>query len=247
MPTFEIICLANSFKHGGRCIAGFKTDGSGWIRPVSKKIDGTLYEEHYQLSDGGVPVLFSILRIECYKPNPQCHQPENWVVSEGTWEQVGMAKIEQLNQLLAYEIHQASKGSALLGNCSDRWEWNGLQENPIAHSLCLIKPQNLMWKILTSRYSDKRKVRAIFNLQDIQYDLGITDPEWIELINPLPDGEYDSEDLINELELEDFDPDKFLLTISLGEPFQPPLEESDYCFKLVAAVINTQKVRALLS
>jgi hypothetical protein len=35
MPTFEMICLAKSSKRGGICIAGLKTDGSGWLRPVS--------------------------------------------------------------------------------------------------------------------------------------------------------------------------------------------------------------------
>lgn len=27
MPVVEMVCLANSYKHGGRCVAGLRTDG----------------------------------------------------------------------------------------------------------------------------------------------------------------------------------------------------------------------------
>ncbi|MFO0968577.1 MAG: hypothetical protein U0793_23720 [Gemmataceae bacterium] len=42
MPYVDLICLANSWKHGGRCVAGIKIDGSGWIRPVGSFADGIL-------------------------------------------------------------------------------------------------------------------------------------------------------------------------------------------------------------
>jgi hypothetical protein len=49
MPTVEIICLANSRKHSGRCVAGLRTDGQGWIRPVGPSDNGTLFPWHYTL------------------------------------------------------------------------------------------------------------------------------------------------------------------------------------------------------
>ncbi|MGI8908886.1 MAG: dual OB domain-containing protein [Candidatus Sumerlaeaceae bacterium] len=36
MAWTEIICLANSRKHGGRCVAGLRTDGGGWVRLACK-------------------------------------------------------------------------------------------------------------------------------------------------------------------------------------------------------------------
>ncbi len=33
MPQFGIICLANSRKNGGHCVAGLRMDGGGWLRP----------------------------------------------------------------------------------------------------------------------------------------------------------------------------------------------------------------------
>jgi len=134
MPVFEIVCLANSLKYGRRCIAGIKTDSSGWLRPVSQSEDGALGEEHYLLEDRQEPQLFSILKINCSQPCPQPHQPENWYVSRQWWERwqfVGMATIEQLNRLLADEIKRATNNPNLLGNQSDRTHWDSLQANPL--------------------------------------------------------------------------------------------------------------------
>ena len=244
MPTFEIICLANSLKHGGRCIAGFKTDGSGWFRPVSAKADGTLYEEHYALANGRKPQLFSIIEIECDRRHSRPHQPENWQISDRSWQFVGWPTTQQLNQLLKAEIQKAHRLSGLLGNQSDRLEFDRLRENPPEASLCLVKPKKIRWLISTR--SQKRKFRAIFNLNGIQYNLGITDPAWRTQLERLEDGQYNCQQVITTLNLSSFDPDKFLLTISLSEPFQPTEDEPFYCFKLVAAVINTTDVKTFL-
>jgi hypothetical protein len=80
MPTFEIICLASSDKKSGRCTAGLKTDGSGWLRPVSIQSDGTLFPENYVLDNDREPQLFDVLEIECSEHRPERHQPENWVI-----------------------------------------------------------------------------------------------------------------------------------------------------------------------
>ena len=115
MQTFEIICLANSLKHGGRCIAGIKTDGSGWLRPVSGRGDGTLYEEHYTLANGEQPKLFDILQIPCQEPDPRDYHPENWAIAPKKWRQKGTASINQLNQLLTKEFNSTIHASNLLG------------------------------------------------------------------------------------------------------------------------------------
>ncbi|MGK7925738.1 MAG: hypothetical protein AB4290_10910 [Spirulina sp.] len=244
MPTFEIICLANSLKHGGRCIAGFKTDGSGWLRPVSPHANGTLYNEHYTLEGGREPELFNILKIDCDRLHSRPHQPENWVVSDGQWQFMGWPTTQQLNQLLKREIQKASSSATLLGNQSDRIEFDTLQENPAAASLCLIKPKEIIWKIDT--LPRKRKFRAIFSLNGVEYDLSITDPQWKSWLERLDDGEYSCQQAIAQLNLKNFNPEKFLLTIGLSEPFQPSDDEPLYCFKLVAAVMNASYVKTLL-
>ena len=128
MQTFEIICLANSLKHGGRCIAGIKTDGSGWLRPVSGRGDGTLYEEHYTLTNGREPKLFDILQILCQEADPRDYHPENWAIASQKWRHQGMTTINQLNQLLTKEFKSAIQSTHLLGTQSDRLKVDNLSK-----------------------------------------------------------------------------------------------------------------------
>ncbi|MDB9315348.1 hypothetical protein PN462_19690 [Spirulina sp. CS-785/01] len=244
MTKIEFICLAKSYKYGGRCIAGIKTDGSGWFRPISDDPTGTLHEEHYLINPYQEPQLFDILRIECTHPSPQTHQPENWQISDKRWKWIGRSTVEQLNNLLTNEVKNGREKSLLFGNNLDRIPWTHLQENPVPSSLCFVKPQEIEWHLRT--VNEKRKYRVSFKLGEITYNLSVTDPEWLEIINQMPDGSYPSEDIIEDLQLENFDPDKFLFTISLGEPFQPSLGAEEYCYKLVAAVINATYVKTLL-
>jgi hypothetical protein len=56
-------------------------------------------------------------------------------------------------------------------------------------------------------------------------------------------GIYSCEEVIEKLNLENFEPDKFRLTISLSEPFQPSFQSEEiFCYKLVASVINVTDV-----
>lgn len=61
MSSFKIICIANSRKLSGRCIAGLRIDGKGWIRPVSESPEGTLFQEHYILKDGSEAQVLDVL------------------------------------------------------------------------------------------------------------------------------------------------------------------------------------------
>jgi len=49
MPILRLVCLANSRKLGGRCVACLRLVGGGWVRPVSSFSDGTLCPAQYSL------------------------------------------------------------------------------------------------------------------------------------------------------------------------------------------------------
>lgn len=242
MPTFQIICLANSDKYGGRCIAGLKTDGSGWLRPVSRRPDGELRFYNYILPDNREPELFEILEFDCIEPSPRHHQPENWILdTDKSWRTMGRASYSLISDILGQEFKHSADLGNLFGNESDRIDYGMIQQNPVEQSLAYIKPQDICWVVKDS--PSGRKCRAIFRFNDIEYDFSITDPQWKSRLSPqnpnsLPSGEYSSHQVIDELGLTGFIPEGFRFTLSLGEPFSKTEGEPAYCYKLIAAVIN---------
>ncbi len=242
MLTFDIICLAKSTKLGGICLAGIKTDGTGWLRPISNRINGTLYPEHYTLRDGREVQLFDIIRIPMIRYEPKCHQPENYLIHYSyKWQILGQATLEQVRKLIKPEIKKNSAEPKLLGNVDRRIRYEDLQISPIKSSLTIINPEKLKWQIQYNSKNEKN-FRCLFYLCGNFYDLPITDPIWIDKLNYLEAGIYSCEEVIEKLKLENFEPDKFRLTISLGEPFKPSAEKQEFCYKLVASVINVADI-----
>jgi len=220
MPGFEIICLANSRKLSGRCIAGLRTDGGGWIRPIGENPDGTLFRNHFTLEDGSLARPLDVLRIQLKEQRPEPHQPENWLISSKPWVLVTRpAKAEHLKLIETF----IEKGPYLFGNQSDRILYKSLIKTPAKASLALVIPDEISWAINKS-IRGKRQTRVSLNFGGGDYDLVVTDPLWEEKLKSFSFGNHSSESFgfrKNE---------KFLLTISLGEPFE------GYCYKLVTYV-----------
>lgn len=243
MPIIQLICLANSKKNSGRCIAGVAISGDltgQWVRPISELHDGRLELQHYSLGNQICPRIFDIIEIDLCAHKPKDYQPENWLISsDSSWKLVGRATKEQLNEHLKKKLSEASLNPELLKGREDRICYEDLQATPIDSSLTLIKPINILWNIST--YEGKRKYRVKFMLSGQPYDLRITDPKWESLLQNVGDGIYESEQIVSIVkELNGFDPKKFMFTISLGVPFAPGSSDEMYCFKLVAAVIHSQ-------
>jgi len=81
--TKTIVCLANSRKYSGRCIAGKEilADGYGpWIRPVSVRQYGEISEEERRYENGVSAKLLDILRVPLIGAAPQLYQSENYLI-----------------------------------------------------------------------------------------------------------------------------------------------------------------------
>jgi hypothetical protein len=222
MPRLEILCLANSSKRRGACIAGLRMDGGGWVRPVARTEHGELYPAHFVLADGGCPRIFDRILIPVAEARPAVHQPENWLIADAPWELVSRGLTAEAAALL--EAHLVG-GPALFGDFSHKVSFERLQTEPTSSSLCVIRPQGLQWAIEQLPYN-AHKPYAQFRLGSRCYRLPVTDPVWLEAFRELPPGKHplmacgiaEGQDV--------------LLCISLGEPW-----EDGYCYKLVAAIL----------
>jgi len=228
MPSFQILCLANSSKYQGRCIAGLRKDGLGWIRPVSSHIHGTLFSTEYQLPNQQEPRLLDILEIDFIRPLPEVHQPENWLIDPTPWrliDRLDTLSLTQKQKNIDFLQSIATTKPYIFNDFEHKIPYSHLLTHPLESSLVLVKPEKLSFKLKTE---PQWKLKASFYLKNSHYYLPVTDPLFIKKMQNFSDGDYP----VEELALPGVNSEHIFLTISLGEPFY------DYCYKLVAAVIS---------
>lgn len=109
MPTTKrIICLANSRKLQGRCVAGIELTEEGaakWIRPVSAREHQEVSEYERQYEDGSDPRLLDVLEIPVTKHQPADYQRENWLLDpEQYWRKIGSYEWARLSRFVEAPI-----------------------------------------------------------------------------------------------------------------------------------------------
>jgi Dual OB-containing domain len=224
MGYVEIVCLANSYKMGGRCIAGLRLDGGGWVRPVAADTDhGQLYRRHWMLNDRSEPEVLDVIRIDLSAPRPIPGQPENWALGKNPWILTSRGCEPALCDTLRTAI---VPGPFLLG--SSTGQTTERYAARLTDSLALIRPANLKWHLSRDIYG-RPQPRLRFELRNQRYNLPVTDPAWItRIVRTLHESQA------SEQTQEAFGIAKdatVLLTISLAEPLK------GVCYKLVAGII----------
>lgn len=225
-----IVCLANSRKISGRCVAGKEVLAKGnfgaWIRPVSDRQSAEINEEERRYENGGDPRLLDVVRIPFREPRPKLYQSENHLIDdERYWVKVGRLGWHDLANLV-----DRTRGPLWLNEDSS---YNGLNDRlPLARaeklkgSLLLIEPESLAIKVAVEGMEHrKRRVRARFRYNRHDYLLAVTDPYIERLYLAGKDGEYE----ISE----------GYLCVSLGDVY----ERDQCCYKLIAAVITPERVK----
>lgn len=208
----RIICLANSFRPGGRCIAGIDVDTGRWVRPISKSIDRAITFEARAI-EGREPNILEVLEIPLENDGPDegC-QPENRLLKQGKWIKVDQ---KEPNELLPY----CESNSVILHNHEDRVpaiyfdtlsrdQWKSLQ---------LIRSKDVSFHV-----DPFDKMRAYFcDGEGYQLSLKVTDPVFLNRLNEKKDVSRDC-----------------IMTISLAAPWSPDDIQPLKCYKLVAGVIE---------
>lgn len=213
----KILCLANSFKEGGRCLAGILLDDNNqpvikanrpvWIRPICNT-------EHSQ-----VPTylcshikVFDVIEIDNANIIAEGYQSENTTFNENSLNVIG--RID--NKAVLNNLCDNNLNSVVFGNRGKAVPEDIIQN--INYSLMLIMSSN--FQVIEQEYHDREypQIRLTFSYNRASYNLPITDPVFLN-------------DYKKNSELLD-DKDEIFLVLSLGVPF------NDWYYKLVAAIIH---------
>ena len=222
--TRTMLCLANSRKTSGRCIAGKEwNDGNpgSWFRPVSSRATHEISEEERRFQNGQDPKLLDVISIPCSKPQPSPYQGENHLIDpEYYWERIGSVTWHDLDPWLDHPASLWNNGESSYAFLNNR-----VQESYAGGtSLYLVAVESL--EVLVGPKSEqypKRIVRGQFNYRDVLYRMSITDPEVERSLLEKADGRYVIQNP--------------RLCVSLGDPFQ------GYFYKLIAAVLFEGRFR----
>jgi len=184
MKVERIVILANSYKKGGRWIAGRIVTASSighWLRPISNEPEGELQPRHMVTSNGSLPSVLDIIDIPLdHYAEDKCH-PEDWVIDASIpWKKQKPFPQKNLGGLEEKPSDLWIESSTR----SDRVTRSFLLEQNKYQSLYLIRPIDFHVK-LTNDFNpfegnNQKKRRACFTYRNQHYSLGLTDPVFID-------------------------------------------------------------------
>lgn len=217
MSVKRIVCLANSRKLSGYCVAGKELASGRWVRPVSARATEEVSNIERAYEGGGVPQVLDIIDVPVIEAKPNGHQQENWLLdSQRRWKKVGRMQLAELPKIVdpirPLWINSESTAKNLYDQISIA------EAATLKTSLRLIEIENLTLSVFT--YYNRRRVQGRFKYNRAEYWLWVTDPVYEGPYAKKKDGDYPI--------------GSCWLTISLTEPFV----ERDACYKVIAAIIK---------
>jgi len=219
----RLVCLANSRKLHGRCIAGrelLQGKPGQWVRPVSDREYEEVSEYERQYEDGSDPRVLDIIDVPLIGARGNRRQPENWLLDPVRyWSKAGEFEHENLHRLADPQGELWINGHSTSNGLNDFVPID--EADRIGGSLKLIFVDGLRLYVYRPglAFGDlKRRVQAVFSFGEVGYHLWVTDP----LIETKYLAQADGMHTLG----------SSYLTVSLGEPLE------GRCYKLVAAVIG---------
>jgi len=223
--TKRIVCLANSWRQGGTCVAGKEVNADGtfgaWIRPVSQRQTMEISDDELTKQSGYKLKLGDVVDIRFEHAAPHRHQVENHVITDGvSWADHYKKSVAELAGAVDHV-----DGDLWHNGTSSKYGIN--DEVPaaaiasITSSLLLIQVPQLEVQITHEQRDDghvSRRFRGEFTHNETLYRFRITDPSlnW----------------RIKDREISVFHYENPLLCVSLSDVF----EDTGYAHKLIAAV-----------
>lgn len=211
----RFVCLANSFKEGGRCVAGIEINNNNeikmhnghpkWIRPVCNSLHGEIETNlvaHLRILD---IIEFEITGF----PDDSNYQSENVFFSKNSMNIVGRYDMEKLKSF-------SNTRNLIFNNRNKSVSEDEIER--LSYSLMLVNIDR--FEVIKKTYEDNRskpQCRLIFTYNNDQYDFPVTDPAFLHRFQNKPD-------LLKFRK-------EILLCVSLG------IEWKGWHYKLVAGII----------
>ncbi|MGB0880525.1 MAG: dual OB domain-containing protein [Polaribacter sp.] len=209
----KLLCLANSYKKGGRCIAGILLDDNNipilknnkprWIRPICK----TNY--------GQVPnyLCDKILPLDIIQINDTNHVGIGYQSENTTFDESQILIIDKANKNILDDLY--AETHLIFGNRGKALPEDTIKK--IDHSLILVNSSD--FKIVEKEYEEKEypQIRLNFTYNNNFYDFPITDPIFLK--------KYDKDKSVLD-KIENID-----IVVSLSVPFK------NWYYKLVATIL----------
>jgi len=212
----RLVCLANSQRPNGRCVAGKSTDEGIWYRPIGGAGRMEIGATERQYSDGTEPALMDVMDIGLTGREAGLHQPENWTLDAShRWSREGRVTVNDLGRYADDPASIWSSGSQSKDGLNNRIP----ETDRVAASLYLLSLQALELDAHTVRDWYGRvqpRLSGEFEWKGIEYRLAVTDPLAWERYMPGP-GRHSV--------------GPAYVTVSLAE------DHHGFCYKLIAAVV----------
>ena len=224
----SIVCLANSRKPLGRCIAGKRIDTNSrvgtWIRPISSQQSHAISEDDRRYQDGQTAQFLDIIEIPCIENRPTHHQTENVLIDDRFyWKFKARPTWKQLQGMVDAPSPLWANGISAYYNKNNRVPESLL--NPHEGSLKLIALDSVVLHAgpKAPEFGNmKLIVRASFDYEGQHYKLDLTDPELERDCLNKGNGDYELRSV--------------LACISLAE-----LHTDGFAYKVVASIITEQR------
>ena len=217
----DVICLANSRKHAGRCIAGKRVSNGSWIRPIGSGQGHEITEVDRRYQNGESAQVFDVIAIPCVEPRPMGFQTENVLIDTNFyWDLTRRATWDEVSKL-ATDTDLWVNGDGAY-NCQN----NRIPEAKIDKnqgSLRLIRAARVTLKggpKAPEFNNNKYIVRASFQFQSAIYTMDVTDPALERACMQRGPGEYQLGPSV--------------ICVSLSELHQ------GYTYKLVASILTKE-------
>jgi hypothetical protein len=185
MQETRFLCLAVSRRESGNCIAGIDIDSGKWLRPIHSHsraafadADLVVEDNHTHQPRFMAPLDLIAMPLEEYAGTNS--QPENWVVASAFLENPKVVLRRCTGaRTVQFLLSHADQGESLLHNASDSLRGDEFADRMLSHSLALVHPTELGWRVYPSaKYVGRLQVRAEFRFGKLAYSLVVTDPIW---------------------------------------------------------------------